>query len=125
MNTTIVKKITSALATLVLAATINNVQAQQQTEEKYPVKVSFISYGAGTDAKADKVFDAFIKNYSKTLAYEKTGWGREGEHDYCFKLTELKARKQKKFIAKLKAEMKPYELVRITENTTCAKPRGK
>lgn len=125
MNTSIIKKLATVLAVFVLVGTINTAQAQQQTEEKYPVKVSFISYGAGTDAKAGKVFEAFLNSYKTKIAYENTAWGREGEHDFCFKLTEFKKRKQKKFIAKLKAEMKPYELVRITENTTCAKPRGK
>jgi phosphotransferase system HPr-like phosphotransfer protein len=116
------KKIGVALA---LFATSYTAQAQQQTEEKYAVKVSFISYGAGVDAKASKVFEKFIADYSKKLTMEKNAWGREGEYDCCFKLSELKKRKQKKFVNKLKAEMKPYELVRITENTTCSKARGK
>ncbi|MEQ1734466.1 MAG: hypothetical protein ABL940_12390 [Bacteroidia bacterium] len=116
------KKVSLALALITASYTA---QAQQQTEEKYAVKVSFISYGAGTDKKAGETFQKFIDSQSTKPAFEKNGWGREGEYDCCFKLTELKKRKQKKFIAKLKTEMKRYELVRITENTTCSKARGK
>ena len=53
------------------------------------------------------------------LSYETTNWGREGEVDYCFKLTELDKKKQKLFIIETKEILKTSSLVRYKENITC------
>jgi hypothetical protein len=48
-------------------------------------------------------------------------WGREGEIDYCLKLSELNNQQQVKFIADTKEVLKKSKLVRYYENTTCGR----
>jgi hypothetical protein len=50
------------------------------------------------------------------LKFNKVGWGREGEVDYCFTLKELNPDKQAQFIDDLKAAFKGNELIQILEN---------
>jgi hypothetical protein len=89
------------------------------------LSVSFISIGSGTDSEAKQKFEKFLSDYeakNKTkLTYETVKWGREGEVDYCFKLEELKAKQQEKFIKELKDVLKDSKLVRYTENMPCKK----
>ncbi len=89
--------------------------------------VSFISIGAGTDKKAKQEYGQYITGYEQKnkvkLNYEKTSWGREGEVDYCFKLTELDKKKQELFIIETKEILKSSSLVRFKENTTCRQKR--
>ena len=89
--------------------------------------VSFISIGAGIDYKAKAKFDAFVIDFGKRnggkLKFETVGWGREGETDYCFALTELNARQQGAFVQESKALLKDNELVQMTENAACRVPR--
>jgi hypothetical protein len=70
--------------------------------------------------------DVFISRYQlenkKELKFEAVPWGREGEVDYCFMLSELSAKEQSRFINALKDQLKFSELVQITENQPC-KPR--
>ncbi len=75
--------------------TENNTTNSTQTNEGiYRFNVSFISIGSGTDGKARQQFLDFIKEYetknSVKIVYEIANWGREGETDYCLKLSELK-----------------------------------
>ncbi len=89
------------------------------------LSVSFISYGTGIDFETKKIFNDYISNYEIKnkikLSYEIVNWGREGEIDYCFKLSELKSKQQEKFIADLKETLKNSKLVRYTENKPCKK----
>lgn len=93
---------------------------------KYLLSVSFISMGAGIDHAAKKKYDQYIKDfgskYIKGIAHETVGWGREGEVDYCFRLTELETVKKKLFIAETKKMLASNELIQITENTACRVP---
>jgi hypothetical protein len=84
------------------------------------VLVSFYSIGSGTNREAYDKFRAFIEKTNKakkiTLNIGATPWGREGEVDYCFKLKELNAANQKKFISDLKKLLKGADYVRIEED---------
>jgi hypothetical protein len=53
------------------------------------------------------------------LKVETFRWGREGEIDYCLKLSELNNQQQVKFIADTKELLKKSELVRYYENRAC------
>ena len=52
---------------------------------------------------------------------ETVKWGREGETDYCVKLSQLNSDEQAKFISSIKEIIKTSKLVRYSENTTCKK----
>lgn len=93
----------------------------------YRLSVSFISIGSGIDAQAQAKYDQFVTEFGTrhkvTLAHETVGWGREGEVDYCFKLSELKSPQQATFVEESKALLAGNELVLFKENTPCRKPR--
>jgi hypothetical protein len=84
--------------------------------------VSFISIGQGKDVKAKEKLDEFLKEYPK-VKYTEAWWGREGEVDYCFTLTELNKKEQEDFVAKVKQLVGNNQLVQIMENKPCRKGR--
>jgi hypothetical protein len=94
----------------------------------YRFNVSFISIGSGTDSKAVQQFNAFITLFNSTnkvtIAPEIAGWGREGETDYCLKLSGLSIELQNKFIADTKELLKNSKLVRYKENSVCKQKRN-
>lgn len=98
---------------------VDNVAA----EESSRFIVSFYSPGNGIDRNAKNKFDAFLKKFEPTLAYTTTKWGREGEVDYCFDLTELSAEQQEAFIASAKELLSTSKKVRFSENETCRDSR--
>jgi hypothetical protein len=104
-------------------ATTSTTQNTIATDTNYRFSVSFISIGAGTDKKAKQQFDSYITEYQQInkikLSYEITNWGREGEIDYCLKLTELDKKKQELFVTETKEILKNSSLVRYKENAPC------
>lgn len=103
--------------------TTSKTQNTITTDTNYRFSVSFISIGAGIDKKAKQKYDQYITEYEQKnkvqLNYETTNWGREGEVDYCFKLTELDKKKQELFIIETKEILKTSSLVRYKENMIC------
>lgn len=93
----------------------------------YRFSVSFISIGSGIDHKAKKQFTEFITQFNSNnkviIEPEVVAWGREGETDYCFKLNEVKAAQQIKFIEETKELLKSSKNVRYNENCTCRKKK--
>ena len=91
------------------------------SQNKCRLVISFISRGSGIDRDTKKNVLTFIENYNKehhtNLVYETIRWGREGEVDFCFSLSELKKKEQNKFIQELKSLVVNSENVRIAENT--------
>ena len=87
--------------------------------------VSFISIGGGIDRQAKQKFDQYIEEFNSlnkvNLKIEIIKWGREGETDYCVKLSQLNSDEQAKFISSIKEIIKTSKLVRYSENTTCKK----
>lgn len=88
----------------------------------YRLSVSFVSIGGGTDQKAREKYNQYMAEYEQKnkvkLNPEIAKWGREGEVDYCFKLTELSKKQQDVFVEETKEVLKSSSLVRYTENTT-------
>ena len=99
-------------------------QAGEQTSR---LVVSFYSICCGIDHKAQENLDKFIKRYEKAKGKQLTKaavrWGREGEIDYCLKLSELSPREQKRFISKVRLMLKRSKLVHINENVACQSER--
>lgn len=99
-------------------------QGQTQTSEQTTrLVVSFYSICCGIDHKAQERLDKFIRRYekakSKQLTKEAVRWGREGEVDYCLKLSELSRREQRRFISNVRRLLKRSKLVHINENVAC------
>ncbi len=109
-----------ALTLLAGFAPISKAQTAAPTSR---LVVSFYSICCGIDNEAKESFDKFIKQYEKTkrkkLAKAESHWGREGEIDYCFQLSELSRSEKKKFISKVRMLLKSSKLVHINENATC------
>jgi hypothetical protein len=53
--------------------------------------------------------------------YEKTHWGREGETNLCFRLSEFSTVSRAKFVADVRTYLADKELVLIQENAACSK----
>lgn len=98
--------------------------AQKPSNGPYPdqnFKVSFYSIGTGIDKPAQNFLDNLIKKYTKdgaALPHMKTGWGKEGEVDYCFRLQDWDPEVFKKFFEELNAGLKDKQ-VHITKNVEC------
>jgi hypothetical protein len=89
------------------------------TAETYRLVVSFYSTAGGIDTKVNGEFEKFLSSYPKKTAYEPTHWGREGEVDYCLKLSELSTTEQSDFIKKAKDVLNKSTIVHINENAGC------
>jgi DNA gyrase/topoisomerase IV subunit B len=103
------------------------VEDEQQTAMKYRLIVSFISIGEGPDFNAKTGLDRVIADWEKQkgliLKQESFPWGREGEVDYCFQLSELNNSDQQSFINEIKSSIGTSKLVQITENQPCIHKR--
>lgn len=86
-------------------------------DEKYRLTVSFYSIGQGINTNRHEKFQTLLSNYNPKIKYELVKWGREGEVDYCLKLSELTAAQQEEFVSKVKEVVMP--LVNVSENAKC------
>ena len=89
----------------------------------YRFIVTFISIGEGTDAKAFETLQSYLEEWKtarkKDIHYDKFPWGREGEVDLGFSLSELDAAQQKQFITEVKNKFNGNKLVQFAENEPC------
>lgn len=89
----------------------------------YRITVSFYSAGGGIDDKTKSNYDKFVKEFEQQrgvkLSYEITQWGKEGETDYCFPLSELNSKDKDQFANESKKLLLASNLVTIQENTSC------
>ncbi|MBI3501267.1 MAG: hypothetical protein HY063_05675 [Bacteroidetes bacterium] len=88
-------------------------------DDTYPLVVQFYSKGEGIDSKTNDAFVKFMDTYLKKISYEPTHWGREGEIDYCLKLSELSSTEQAEFIKKAKDLLAKSTLVHVNDNAKC------
>ena len=90
------------------------------TPISYRLIVSFISKGAGPDSEKIKSFLAYIDGHPKKPAYQTIAWGREGEVDYCFTLSELTSKKDLVgFIEDIKKIGAGNDMLIVSENAEC------
>ncbi len=110
-NTTITTQTTAS-------STTNKMQGD--TVSVCRLAVSFISFGAGTDAEARPMLDKYVQQFmdatTKRIVYDAIPWGREGEMDMCFTLDNLSPEEQTRFINGVRDTFKGHELVRVDEN---------
>lgn len=61
--------------------------ATEPTSAECPLFISFYSKGAGIDYEIAQKLDLKLEELQakSKLTYEKTGWGREGEIDFCIR----------------------------------------
>lgn len=85
----------------------------------YDFTVSFFSPGSGIDHTAKDSYDKFLEGYKSKVEVEQYRWGREGEIDYCLKLSKLSAAEKKEFIDKSKAILEKSDRVNYKENAEC------
>ncbi len=106
---------------------MENTMKTMPADSNYRFIVSFISIGEGTDPKAREMMDRILNSWNaktgKTIDMETTPWGREGEVDFCFPLTELDASEQAAFIDEFKAVFEGKSLVQLSENQPCRHKR--
>ena len=84
--------------------------------------VSFISKGEGIDETTRLEFEQWLLNYGG-VTWEITSWGREGEKNYCFRLTNMDARRQEVFVRDVRTFMTDKPLVFVNEWAPCNKRR--
>lgn len=101
----------------------NKNASQQINENSFRFIASFYSKGQGIDGNTLENYIKFLKEFEITkgssLNYEIVNWGREGETDYCFKLSSLNTNEQEQFIIDSKNILRHSELVYTSENTLC------
>lgn len=89
----------------------------------YRLTVSFYSIGSGTENEFITGFEdkigSFAGKVGKNIDYEKSHWGREGETDFCLRLTELSKAEQDEFITMTRNYLKDAKWVHINENQLC------
>ena len=85
--------------------------------------VSFYSIGAGAEYDFIIKFEDSVGKYAgkigKNIDYEKSGWGREGETDFCLRLNELTLSQQAEFIKETRELLKTAKWVHVNENEPC------
>lgn len=82
--------------------------------------VSFISKGEGIDNTTKEEFEKWLAMREK-FVYETTIWGREGEVNFCFRMTNVSTREQDIFIKDVRTFMTDKELVLVSEYAKCDK----
>lgn len=103
-----------------LENTANTVATSSDAPITYRLIVSFISKGSGTSSEKRTAFLAYVDGHPKKPAYKTVVWGREGEADYCFNLSELTAKKDLiAFIDEIKKIASGSDMMNVTENAEC------
>ncbi len=85
----------------------------------YAFVVSFISPGDGTDQAAYERLLGLVKAAPKPLHWALGHWGKEGEHDACFDLSELSKAEKTAFVAAVKKEVGKSPKVQIHDSAVC------
>ena len=97
--------------------------------ENYSMVVSFYSIGSGIDLPVAQEFDYLVKDFQEQFgndfSYEKVGWGREGEVDFCIQLDKLKSVSMETFKKRADEILKKSERVHSKENAPCIRRRNK
>ena len=83
----------------------------------YRLVVSFISKGAGPDHTRQDALMKYIESHPKKPEYKIVRWGREGESDFCFTLSELTTKAETvSFIDNVKKIAAGSDMMQIAEN---------
>lgn len=97
-----------------------SVSTTQEAPKTYRLIVSFKSRGAGTPSEKRAAFLNYVDNHPQKPVYQTVLWGREGETDYCFNLTELSSKKDLvAFLEEVKKITSGSDLIDLSENAEC------
>ena len=100
--------------------TANAVTASSDAPVTYKLIVSFISKGAGTNSEKRTAFLAYVDGHKLKPAYKTVTWGREGETDYCFNLSELVSKKDYiSFVEEVRKIASGSDMMNVSENSEC------
>jgi hypothetical protein len=80
--------------------------------------VSFISKGEGIDYKTKDEFEKWL-GMRGNVTWETTSWGREGEVNFCFRLSNMQTREQDIFVRDVRTFFTDKELVLVSEWAPC------
>ncbi|MGE0128101.1 MAG: hypothetical protein AB7U82_08475 [Blastocatellales bacterium] len=117
------------LLVLVTLSSLSGAQTSysQTATENSRLIISFHSRASGIDGRAKREIDKFISSYGKEkgvqLAKEVVRWGKEGELDYCFKLSEISEEDQKNFVSRIEVLVRNSDRTRMQENAPCRNKR--
>lgn len=92
---------------------------EENKTQTYRLIVSFISKGEGTNSEKRKEFLIFVETYPKKPIAKTVNWGREGETDYCFTLSELLKKEQIEFVNQVKKIVAGSDLISVSEDVEC------
>lgn len=94
-------------------------QSASLMPDTFRMIVSLISHGGGTDPLAYGKLDSTLRAYQSTngqsLRVYALPWGREGEVDYCWPLSELNPKEQMQLVDIVRFVFKDTQLVQISE----------
>lgn len=92
-------------------------------QDSIRLSVSFFSPGSGINRDAYKKLERHIELFEEEngiiLTIYKVPWGREGEVDFCFKLSTIDNKKAEAFVTSVKNLLAGAEKVNIKENCSC------
>jgi len=80
--------------------------------------VSFISKGEGIDHKTKEEFEVWL-GMRGNVTWETSSWGREGEVNFCFRLSNMQTREQDIFVRDVRTFFTDKELVLVSEWAPC------
>ena len=101
-------------------APVTSTSAAPEAPIVYRLLVSFISKGAGTDSEKRTAFLAYVDAHPSKPAYKTVTWGREGETDYCFNLSEISSKKDMvAFITEVRKIATSSDRIMVNENAEC------
>lgn len=107
---------------LFVVAVFTHHSKAETSKTTYRLIISFGSECCGIDHMAQDEIDKFIAAYEKKkkvkLQRKVVYWGKEGERDYCFTLSEISKKEQANLIAEIKTIAKKSKLVEVKENST-------
>ena len=84
----------------------------------YSMVVAFFSPGDGIDIKTASEFDAYLKGYT-SVTFNKVGWGREGETDFCIRLDMLTGSELPEFKKGAEEILSKSQKVQFQYNAPC------
>ncbi len=100
--------------------TTSNATTSADAPITYRLIVSYISKGAGTDGTKRTAFLSYVDGHALKPAYKTVTWGREGETDYCFNLSELSSKKDIiDFISEVRKIAAGSDMMNVSENAEC------
>ena len=96
-------------------------------QEPFRLVISFISIGSGINLSAKEKLENYLQLNEllkmKNPEIERNPWGREGEVDFCMKLSSFTSIEQEKIVKGIREQLKNQEHIFIEENAICRHKR--